>query len=60
MAQDHIIEWIGVILLFAFGITMFCQGHFILHGKNGYRHSEREKQKMNNTRKQVEELFKDK
>ena len=60
MAQDHIIEWIGVVLLFVFGITLMCQGHFIIAGKHGYRHSEREKQKMNNTRKQVEELFKDK
>jgi hypothetical protein len=58
MAQDHIIEWIGVILLFGFGITMFCQGHFIIHGKNGYKHSEREKQKMADARKQVEDLFK--
>ena len=43
-----------------FGVTMFCQGHFILHGKNGYKHSEREKKKMSDARKQVEELFKEK
>ena len=60
MAQYHIIEWIGVITLFLFGITMICQGHFIYHGKRGYRHSEREKEKMSNARKQVEDLFKDK
>ena len=39
---------------------MIIQGHFIIHGKFGYRHSEREKQKMNNARRQVEELFKEK
>ena len=39
---------------------MFCQGHFIFHGKHGYKHSEREKEKMTNTRKQLEDLFKDK
>jgi putative Mn2+ efflux pump MntP len=60
MAQDHIIEWIGVVLLFLFGITMICQGHFIFHGKHGYKHAEREKSKMNSTRKQVESLFKNK
>ena len=39
---------------------MFCQGHFILHGKNGYRHSEREKQKMKDARKQVEKALMEK
>ena len=53
-----IIEWIGIVLLFGFGITMFCQGHAIFHGKYGYRHNEREKQKMSDARKQVEDLFK--
>lgn len=60
MVEHHIVEWIGVITLFLFGITMICQGHFIYHGKRGYRHSEREKEKMSNTRKQVEDLFKNK
>tara|TARA_A100001035_G_scaffold256722_1_gene232245 strand:+ start:591 stop:773 length:183 start_codon:yes stop_codon:yes gene_type:complete len=60
MVKDNFVEWIGVITLFLFGITMIIQGHFIFHGKFGYRHSEREKQKMNNTRKQIEELFKKK
>ena len=61
MAQHTlIIEWIGIILALIFGVTMFCQGHAIFHGKHGYKHSEREKQKMNNTRKQVEDLFKEK
>ena len=58
MAQDYIIEWIGTILLFLFGVTMLCQGHAIFHGKYGYKHAEREKQKMANARKQVEDLFK--
>ena len=59
MAQHHIIEWVGVVTLFLFGITMICQGHFIYHGKRGYRHPEREKEKMSNARKQVEDLFKE-
>jgi len=58
MVEHHIIDWIGVILLFAFGITMICQGHFIFHGKHGYKHSERESKKMADARKQVEDLFK--
>ena len=58
MAQDHIIEWIGTVLLFFFGITMICQGHAIFHGKYGYKHTEREKKKMSDARKQVEDLFK--
>tara|TARA_Y100000004_G_scaffold25264_1_gene25489 strand:- start:517 stop:699 length:183 start_codon:yes stop_codon:yes gene_type:complete len=60
MAQDHIIEWIGTIALFLFGITMICQGHFIVTGKHGYKHDEREKNKMSNARKQVEDLLKNK
>ena len=59
MAQNHI-ELIGTVLLFFFGITMICQGHAIFHGKYGYKHSEREKQKMTKTRKQIEDLFKGK
>ena len=60
MAQHHIIDWVGVITLFLFGITMICQGHFIYRGKRGYNHSEREKEKVSNARKQVEDLFKNK
>ena len=58
MVKDNFVEWFGVITLFLFGITMIIQGHFIVSGKHGYRHSERDKIKMNNARKQVEELFK--
>ena len=60
MANNNTLEWIGTILLFLFGITMIIQGHFIVSGKYGYRHTEREKLKMGKTRKQVEDLFKDK
>ena len=60
MAQNHVIEWVGIITLFLFGVTMIVQGHFILHGKYGYRHDEREKHKMESTRRQIEDLFKDK
>ena len=60
MAQNHIIDWIGVILALLFAVTMFCQGHAIFHGKYGYKHTEREKDKMINVRKQVEDLFKSK
>ena len=55
-----IIEWVGIVLALVFGITMFCQGHAIFHGKYGYRHTEREKEKSAATRKQVEKLLKDK
>ena len=58
MAEHHTLEWIGTISLFIFGITMICQGHFIVTGKHGYKHDEREKQKMADARKQVEDLFK--
>ena len=58
MVEHHIIEWIGTILLFLFGVTMFCQGHAIFHGKYGYKHTERVKKKMSDARKQVEDLFK--
>ena len=58
MVEHHIVDWIGVITLFLFGVTMIVQGHFIVSGKHGYRHAEREKERMTNTRKQVEDLFK--
>ena len=58
MDEHHIVEWAGVITLFLFGITMICQGHFIVSGKHGYKHAERESKKMADARKQVEDLFK--
>ena len=60
MDGHTLIEWIGVVLALMFGMTMFCQGHAIFHGKYGYRHAEREKEKSAATRKQVEKLLKDK
>ena len=60
MVEHHTLEWIGTIALFFFGITMICQGHFIVTGKHGYKHDEREKNKMSNARKQVEDLLKNK
>ena len=55
-----IIEWIGIVLALIFGVTMFCQGHAIFHGKYGYKHTDREKQKMSKARKQLEDLLKGK
>ena len=60
MAQNHIIDWIGIVLAFSFGMTMFYHGHAIFHGKNGYKHTEREKHKSAETRKRIEKLLKDK
>ncbi|MFZ9728726.1 MAG: hypothetical protein ACO3CD_06900 [Candidatus Nanopelagicaceae bacterium] len=60
MVENHIVDWIGVVTLFIFGMTMICQGHFIFHGKHGYKHAEREGKKMADARKQIENLFKDK
>ncbi len=58
MAENHIIDWLGTTLLMLFGTPMIVQGHFIFHGKYGYRHTEREKQKLKNVREQVEKVFK--
>jgi|TARA_Y100000004_G_scaffold99372_1_gene111310 hypothetical protein len=60
MAQHTlIIEWVGIVLALIFGVTMFCQGHFILHDKHGYKHSDREKKKSQETRKRLEQILKD-
>ena len=60
MDGHSFIEWLGVITIFLFGITMIIQGHFIFHGKHGYKHCEREKKKSADIRKQVEQLLKNK
>ena len=60
MAQNNTLELIGTVLLFLFGVTIICQGHAIFHGKYGYKHTEREKKKMTDARRQVEQLFQDK
>ena len=54
------LELIGTILIGVLGIVLICQGHYIFHGKHGYKHSEREKRKSEDTRKQIEDLLKDK
>ena len=58
MAQDNLIDWIGVILLFLFGVTMICQGHFIYHNKNGYSRKDSENQEARDqVRRQVEKIL---
>ena len=54
------LELFGTLLLYIFGVTMIYQGHLIFHGKKGYRHTEREKKKSEDTRKIIESLLKDK
>ena len=44
-------------MLFVFGITMICQGHAIFHGKYGYKHTERDKKRSADIRKQLEEII---
>ena len=56
MAQNNI-ELIGTGLLFIFGVTMICQGHAIFHGKYGYKHTERDKKRSADIRKQLEEII---
>jgi len=56
MAQ-HYPEIIGIVLLLIFAATMFYQGTMIFRGQRGYRHCEREKQKMNDMRRRIEELM---
>ena len=58
--MDNLIDWVGVTLALLFAVTMFCQGHAIFHGKYGYKHSEREKEKSVATRRQIEKLIKNK
>ena len=43
-----------------FWYNLICQGHFIVSGKHGYKHSEREDKKMSDARKQIENLLKGK
>jgi len=61
MAQHHIVEWVGVIALFLFGITMMVQGHFIVHNKHGYSRKDHEDQDHRDyVRRQMEEIIKGK
>ncbi len=58
MAQNHITEWIGIVLLFLFGVTMFCQGHFIYHNKHGYSRKDSERQEARDqVRRQIEAII---
>ena len=58
MAENHIIDWIGVVLLFVFGVTMICQGHFIYHQKHGYSRKETEDpEARDRIRRQVEAVL---
>ena len=58
MAQTHVIDWIGVALLFLFGVTMICQGHFIFHQKHGYSRKETEDpEARDRIRRQVEAVL---
>ena len=61
MAQDHIIEWIGTIALFVFGITMIVQGYYITHNKHGYSRKDHESpEHRDQVRRQVENIIKGK
>jgi len=55
---EHYPELIGILLLLIFAVTMFYQGTMIIKGHCGYIHMDREKQKMINMRKRVEDLMK--
>ena len=52
-----VLQWILVVVVFLAGISLFCQGHAILHGKYGYKHAGREKKRAENVRKQMEEII---
>ena len=58
MDQDNFIEWVGVVTLFLFGITIICQGHFIFHQKHGYSRKETEDpEARDRIRRQVEAVL---
>ena len=53
-----VLEWIGVVLAFLFGLTMICQGHFIYHQKYGYSRKETEDpEARDRTRRQIEKVL---
>lgn len=56
--DEHYAELIGIVLLLAFAATMFYQGTMIIKGHRGYIHMDREKQKMVDMRRRVEDLMK--
>ena len=53
-----VLEWIGVVLAFVFGLTMICQGHFIYHQKHGYSRKETEDpEARDRVRRQIEKAI---
>lgn len=59
MAQNNI-ELIGTIIIGILGITLICQGYFIMLGKHGYKHAERENKRSQDVRRQIENLLQNK
>ena len=52
-----VLQWILVVVVFFAGVSLFCQGHAIFHGKYGYKHTERDKKRSADIRKQLEEII---
>ena len=58
--SSTVLEWIGVVLAFVFGLTMICQGHFIYHQKHGYSRKETEDpEARDRVRRQIEKAIRD-
>ena len=56
--SSTVLEWIGVVLAFVFGLTMICQGHFIYHQKHGYSRKETEDpEARDRVRRQIEKAI---
>ena len=56
--SSTVLEWIGVVLAFLFGLTMICQGHFIYHQKHGYSRKETEDpEARDRVRRQIEKAI---
>ena len=56
--SSTVLEWVGVVLAFLFGLTMICQGHFIYHQKHGYSRKETEDpEARDRVRRQIEEAI---
>ena len=55
-----ILDWVGVILALTFGVTMFCQAHFIFHQKHGYSRKETEDpEARDRVRRQIQKALRD-
>ena len=56
--SSTVLEWVGVVLAFLFGLTMICQGHFIYHQKQGYSRKETEDpEARDRVRRQIEKAI---